>query len=237
MEKATICVWGDSLAKGVYFDEGRGRYAILRDHCLRLLAKEGGFSVRCDAVMGRTAPECLAAVHRDDRAAGGIAVFEFGGNDSDMDWAAVAQEPDRDHPARVSLPAFRDALLGLADFARRGGMRPVFVSPLPLDGERYFRWVSRGLDADAILHYLGGDPHMMYRWQEQYANAVRDAAREADVPLLDLRGAMLGDRLFRTYYCLDGIHLNESGHRKMYEYIMQVWQEHLMPEESSSLAG
>ena len=33
----TICVWGDSIAKGIVFDEERGRYAILRENCLRLL--------------------------------------------------------------------------------------------------------------------------------------------------------------------------------------------------------
>lgn len=236
MEKPTVCVWGDSLAKGVFFDEARGRYAILKDHCLRLLAREAGFDVRCDAVMGRTAPECLSAIHREERIAGALAVFEFGGNDSDMDWAAVAREPDRDHPARVSLPAFKAALVGLAEFARRGGMQPVFTVPLPLDGDRYFHWVSKGLDADAILRYLGGDPHMMYRWQEQYAGAVRDAARMCDVPVLDLRGTMLGDRHFRDYYCLDGIHLNEKGHRKLCEYILKTWEEGQPISDSGDMA-
>ncbi len=232
MEKNTIFVWGDSLAKGVYFDESRGRYAILRESCLRLLEKEGGFTVRNYAEMGRTAKECLAQAEEYETEAGAVAVFEFGGNDSDMDWAAVAREPDREHPARSGIGEFRRALGGLAAFARRRGMEPLFVTPLPLDGERYFHWVSRGLDADAILHYLGGDAHMMYRWQEQYAAAVRDAAREENVRLLDLRGAFLSDRRFREYYCLDGIHLNQRGHRKMYEFILSE-----LPDGAQSLAG
>ncbi len=225
MKNHGIIWWGDSNGKGVYYDEARGRYAILRSSCLRLLEKEGGLPVRNLSVMGRTAAECLAAIGGDEMIPGGMAVFAFGGNDSDMNWQQVAEQPDRDHPARSSIPEFREALRGLVRAARRGGMSPILVTPVPLDGEKYFRWVSRGLDGEAILRYLGGDPHMMYRWQEQYADAVRDAAREENAALLDLRGAFLSDRRFPAYYCLDGIHLNENGHRKMYEWLAGQWLE------------
>ena len=218
-ESRPICVWGDSIAKGVYYDEARGRYAILRESCLRLMESELGIPVRNYAVMGRTAPECLAAVDPRDRVPGGIAVIEFGGNDCDMDWAAVARQPDRDHPARSSVAEFKRALQGMAAFVRAGGMEPILVTPLPIDGQKYFQWVSRGLDQEAILKYLGGDPQMMYRWQEQYAGAVRDVAREEDTRLLDCRGAFLSDREFPSFYCPDGIHPNARGHRKLFEFI------------------
>ncbi len=234
MENRAIIWWGDSNGKGVYYDEARGRYAILRENCLRLMEKEGGLPVRNHSVMGRTAAECLAAIGGDEMIPGGTAVFAFGGNDSDMDWRLVASEPDRDHPARSSIPEFYASLCGLVNAARRGGMTPILVTPVPLDGEKYFRWVSQGLDAKAILQYLGGDPHMMYRWQEQYAAAVRDAAREDDAELLDLRSAFLQDRRFRQYYCLDGIHLNEEGHRKMFGWLFGEWQKRFGWREEDS---
>lgn len=221
----TICVWGDSIAKGIVFDEERGRYAILWENCLRLLETELHVPVRNYAVMGRTAPECLAAADPDDRVKGGIAVIEFGGNDSDMDWAAVAREPLKDHPARSSVEEFRRALKGMIAFARDGGMVPMLVTPIPIDGEKYFRWVSRGLDGGAILTYLGGDAHMMYRWQEQYADAVRDVAREENVRLLDFRGDLLRDRQFGQLYCRDGIHLNARGHRKLFDCARRILEE------------
>ena len=40
MDKPKICVWGDSIAKGVVFDEQRGRYVICRDNCLEVSSKE-----------------------------------------------------------------------------------------------------------------------------------------------------------------------------------------------------
>ena len=216
MERKAICVWGDSIAKGVFYDENRGRYAILKDHCLRLLEKEWQVPVYNYSVMGQTARECLAGADPAQRVAGGIAVIEFGGNDSDLCWADVAREPEKEHPARSTIAQFQESLRGLVAFARAGGMTPMLVTTLPIDGQRYFHWVSRGLDQQAILSYLG-DPQMMYRWQERYANAVRDVARQENVRLLDFRADFLSDRQFYRMYCQDGIHPNALGHRKLFE--------------------
>ncbi len=219
MQPRAICVWGDSIAKGVVFDENRRRYVILKDHCLRMLQCVLPIPVVNHGVMGCTAKACLETMEQVDMIPGGVAVIEFGGNDSDMDWRAVAQAPTDAHPARSSLAEYADSLRGIVRTVRDGGMTPVIVPPLPLDGEKYFQWVSRGLDGQAILQYLG-DAHMMYRWQEQYADAARDVAAQEKAALLDVRGALLGNRSFYRFYCLDGIHLNEAGHRAIYEYVL-----------------
>lgn len=220
MEYTAICVWGDSLAKGVTFDENRQRYAIVRENCVRMLGEKLHVPVYNYAVMGQTAQECLAAIRPEDLIPGGLAAIEFGGNDSDLCWADVAKEPDREHPARSTIAQFTESLRGLIDFTRKGHMTPLLVTPLPIDGERYYRWVSRNLDADAILSYLG-DAQMMCRWQEQYANAVRDVAREQGVSFLDLRSDFLCDRQFGRLYCADGIHPNAAGHRKLLLSVLQ----------------
>lgn len=226
MQPNAICVWGDSIAKGVFYDEERSRYAILKEHCLRLLEKEVAFPIFNYAAMGRTAPECLSAMREDELVPGGLAVIEFGGNDSDLCWADVARDPSCDHPARSSIAQFKESLRGIIAFTRKGGMKPLLVSTLPIDGEKYFRWVSRGLNQEAILSYLG-EPQMMYRWQERYAAAVHDVAREENVTLLDLRSALLSDRSFPHLYCADGIHPNAKGHRKLFEYTLSAIQSHL----------
>ena len=223
MKPSAICVWGDSLAKGIVYDENRRRYAILRENCLRMLEKELQVPIHNYAAMGRTAFECLEEISEEELVPGGVAVIEFGGNDSDLCWAEVAKDPGRDHPARCSIPQFMESLRGLIRFVRRGGMKPVLVATLPIDGEKYYRWVSRGLDAKAILSYLG-DPQMMYRWQERYAYAVRDVAREEHVRLLDFRTDFLGDRQFFRLFCDDGIHLNALGHQKLFRCAMKALQ-------------
>ena len=220
MPKA-ICVWGDSLAKGIVFDENRGRYAILRENCLRMLEQAFHVPICNYAAMGRTASDCLREISESELVPGGVAVIEFGGNDSDLCWADVAKDPDHEHPARCSLPQFRESLRGLIRFVRQGGMKPVLVATLPIDGEKYYRWVSRGLDAAAILSYLG-DPQMMYRWQERYACAVRDVACEENARLLDFRTDFLADRQFFRLFCDDGIHPNALGHQKLFHCAMNA---------------
>ena len=210
-----ICVWGDSLAKGIVFDENRGRYAILRENCLRMLENELHIPIHNYSAMGRTASDCLREISKEELVPGGVAVIEFGGNDSDICWADVSKDPSREYPARSSIPQFKESLRGLIRFVRKGGMKPVLVSTLPIDGEKYYHWVSRVLDEKAILAYLG-DPQMMYRWQERYANAVREVACQENARLLDLRTDFLSDRQFCRLFCNDGIHPNALGHQKLF---------------------
>ena len=54
MNFAGLSVWGDSIAKGVVFDEERGRYAVCRDNCLSKLSRDAGVRVENHSVMGQT---------------------------------------------------------------------------------------------------------------------------------------------------------------------------------------
>ena len=90
----------------------------------------------------------------------------------------------------------------------------VLVAPPPLDAEKYFAWVSRGLNAEAILSFLGDVQHIA-RWQAGYAAAVREVAKRTGSRLLDLGDAFLGMGCISDYYCLDGIHPNAQGHRAL----------------------
>ena len=78
MPKA-ICVWGDSLAKGIVYDENRGRYAILRENCLRMLEQKLQVPVHNYAVMGCTASDCLKQISEDELVPGGEEVDAVGG--------------------------------------------------------------------------------------------------------------------------------------------------------------
>ena len=91
-------------------------------------------------------------------------------------------------------------------------MEAMLVAPPPLDAGKYFGWVSRGLDADAILSFLGDVQHIA-RWQAGYADAVRMVAAQTGSRLLDLGNAFSGVERIGDYYCLDGIHPNAQGHQ------------------------
>lgn len=211
---SAICIWGDSIAKGVIWHEERNRYAICSDHCVKQLSRHSTIPVNSHAVMGCTTTQCLASLQETDLIPGGIAILEFGGNDCDMPWAEVADAPEQDHAPQTPLPQFRENLKKIIARTRKSGMTPILVTPPPIDSERYYHWVSKGLNAEHILTFLG-DVHQMYRWQEQYAHAVEETARTEKVKLFDLRGAFLRNRQFHQLYCQDGIHPNSQGHALM----------------------
>lgn len=210
-----VSVWGDSIGRGVVFDEQRGRYAILRDNCVKRLSGQASIPFDNRSVMGNTTEDCLNAMDGSYLREGWAAVIEFGGNDCDMPWSAVSADPAARHEAKVPPDRFRAGLSRLVERARQAGMRPVLVVPPPLDAERYFNYVSRGLNAGAILAFLH-DVQEIFRWQAGYADIVRDAARALGVYLLDIRNAFTAIPVIGDYLCPDGIHPNASGHELMY---------------------
>lgn len=218
MFSSELCVWGDSIAKGVVYDEARGRYAVCRENCLMKLGREKGVHVSNYSVMGQTSQNGLARMRAEQLQAGKVAVIEYGGNDCDLDWKAVSEHPEQRQYGRVPLEQFSENITEMVRRARESGMKPVLVTPPPLVAERYFAWVSRGLDAANILKYLG-DVQAIYRWQDAYALRVKELAAKLNVKLVDIRSRMLEQGNLEEMMCLDGIHPNEKGHELIYEAV------------------
>lgn len=204
-------LWGDSIAKGVVFDDTRGRYCITPGRCVPKLQDALGMSIINHARMGAIASEGLADFLQTQPDPGMPVAIEYGGNDCDMPWAAVSENPDGDYDARVPRDAFADTLRAFVKAVRERSMIPLLITPPPLDAQRYFDWVTNGLSKEAVLRFLG-DVHHIYRWQERYANAVRKVAVELRCALFDMRDALLDDRHYPDKLCRDGIHLNAEGH-------------------------
>ena len=218
MKIAGLNVWGDSIAKGVVFDEARGRYAICRDTCLLKLSREAGVPVENYSVMGQTSDAGLERMRVGGLAPGRVAVIEYGGNDCDLDWRAVSEHPERMQYGKVPLERFVQNLTEMVRRAREADMLPVLVTPPPLVAQRYFDWVRRGLNGENILKYLGDVDHI-YRWQENYADHVRALAEKLNVRLIDIRSRMLEGGRLEELMCLDGIHPNAQGHELIYRTV------------------
>ncbi len=213
-------IFGDSIGQGIFFQEETERYRRSRRNCIQLL-KESGIPVENHAMMGYTIDRGLQAFRESETLAGNNCVIEFGGNDCDLDWEAVAENPDVFHDGKVPLPCFRELLREFIREARARQLTPMLVTPPPLLSDRYFRWVSRGKEEKRILQYLGDVEHIS-RWQERYAWAVRDAAEEEGCRLIDLRRILLEERDLPDLMSRDGIHPNERGYDRMAERLLDV---------------
>lgn len=224
----TIALYGDSIGRGVSWDESRGRYAVLKEGFDKLMGAAGAARILNRSRFGATAAEGLLEFEAETSLQADAVAIQYGGNDCTPDWKAAAGAPETVHPARTGLDEFEAVLTRFVCKARELGRVPVLVTPPPLVAERFVPWISRGLDEGAILRYLG-DVHHVYRWQEQYALAVHKVARLTRCKLFDLRAWFLRERDLGSLYAIDGMHPNEKGHRLIAEAASGMLPELMKP--------
>lgn len=208
-----VLIFGDSLARGVVWDEGRGRYSLSPHAAVRRVAEETGMNIVNRARMGMTAEGGLACM-KADLAAGMTAdtvLIEFGGNDSDFDWRAISEDPHADHMPKNRIDSYEKDIREMIEMANGRGMSVVLCTLPPIISENYFDFFSQGgLNTDNILSWLG-DKNKIYRFHERYSLVLSRLAREYGCRLLDLRSAFLEKWDARPYFCRDGIHPNDIG--------------------------
>ncbi|HWQ80094.1 MAG TPA: SGNH/GDSL hydrolase family protein [Anaerovoracaceae bacterium] len=211
--KGSVCIFGDSVAKGVVFDAARKKYSLLRDSFTNIVKSQMDIAVINFARFGCTISIGNEIVRRHESELGryDYTVLEFGGNDCDFNWAEVAKSPLGPHFCNTPIPQFKEKYLEMISRVRQNGGRPVLLNLPPIDAQRYFSWISRGLDANNILAFLGGI-ETIYQWQELYSKTVEELAAVEKVPLIDIRSEFLKKKDFSSYLCADGIHPNEKGH-------------------------
>lgn len=209
----SICIFGDSIIKGVIFDGLRGKYTFLENSFANNFAKSTGIRVvnyakfGCTITKGEKLIEKYVAKLSEYK----YIALEFGGNDCDFNWTAISEHPDGEHSANTPLDKFEHLYSRIIDSLIARGNQPILFSLPPLDARRYFAWVSKGLNAENILRWLGDVEHI-YRWHEMYNLVVVKLATIKHIPLIDIREAFLESRSYHSLYCEDGIHPNEAGH-------------------------
>ena len=211
-----VTVYGDSILKGVLFEDGK--YVV--EHAWeQKLTERFGLRVTNRSRFGSTLPKAMARIEKDsgDAAEGEYALLEFGGNDCDFDWAAIAAAPEETHTCKTPPAQFLDCYRRAIRLLRGSGRTPVLATLPPINAELYLRFLCRdGLSRESILRWLG-DVQRIYRWQENYSQMAEQLAREEGTPLVDLRRPFLQDaRSPSALLCADGIHPSRLGQELLY---------------------
>ena len=217
-----VTVYGDSILKGVLFENGK--YTVSHEWEQKL-AERFGLCVTNRCRFGSTLPKAMARIEKDAETDGGgeYALLEFGGNDCDYDWAAIADAPEGEHECKTPPPRFLDCYRRAIRLLRGSGRKPVLSTLPPINAELYLSFLCRdGLSRENIVRWLG-DVQRIYRWQENYSQMAEQLAREEGTPLIDLRRPFLQDsRSPAALLCADGIHPSRVGQGLIYDSFCAV---------------
>lgn len=215
MVQKRILIAGDSIARGISYDDEKDRYLPLRRSFVNVLSESLSAVVRNSARFGNTLQRGADRLRTEVQTwKPDLTLIEFGGNDCDFDWRAVAENPAGRHHPSTDFSRFHSLLLELVRDVRSLGSEPVLLTLPPLDADRYFRWISGADDerGNRILKWIGSITRI-YWWQERYNAAILEVARETETRCIDVRSAFLHDADYTQLICRDGIHPNESGHQ------------------------
>jgi len=224
-EPVKIVVSGDSISKGVVYDEVKKKYTILEENYVELLRDKLNGIVHNASRFGSTLIKGIqklkSSIFNDKP---DIVLIEYGGNDCDFNWDEIAENPDAVHMPRTDFQTFEKTLLEAIDLVRTNKSIPVLMNLPPLNADRYFNWISKNnpVAKENILKWLGSVTKI-YWWQERYNSVIQKIAEETKTICIDIREAFLRFPDFSTLLCIDGIHPNKDGHiviaNKVFEYI------------------
>ena len=161
-ELKNVCAFGDSVMKGIVVDnenspEGGIKYKISNKgfaaRCRERLdievenfARFGGVVSHGKKLLGRYVDK----IKKSD-----FVLFEYGGNDCDYNWSNIAASPDEEHLPNTPIPQFVNEYSSLIDDVKTLGSNPVLLSLPVLDPVRFFKHVTRDINAENVLRWLG----------------------------------------------------------------------------------
>ncbi|SKA95717.1 Lysophospholipase L1 [Caloramator quimbayensis] len=219
--KFLLC--GDSISRGVIFDESKGKYIILKDNYASILETKIKGIIFNAARFGNTLTKGISkAANEIIKSHPDIIVIEFGGNDCDFNWNEVAKNPSINHLPNTDFDTFEKTLTDFIISTKRSNITPILLSLPPIDADRYFKWISENDESkkNNILKWLGS-VNKIYWWQERYNSAIIDAAINTNTRWIDIRGAFLKQPDYRNLLCIDGIHPNKEGHRVIADKMLE----------------
>lgn len=224
-----ICVLGDSVARGIVYDEIKHKYSSTKNSFSKIISNEKHLKIKNLAKFGCTVKKGSELLNSKFTSLSeySYTLLEFGGNDCDFIWPEIADNPCKVHLSKVPTDKFQDYYEDMISKIKELGSTPVILTLPPIDPNRFFDWASKGLNKKNIMKFLGNDVDFIYRWHETYNKAVIKLANKTNTPIIDIRKAFLSSEDYSKYLCIDGIHPNEKGHKLIADTILKTAGSHI----------
>lgn len=210
-----ILLYGDSIARGIVYDESSGKYKKERNCFFNILSGKLKATLENASKFGNTLIRANRKFNDDlSKHKPDITVIEFGGNDCDFSWDQVAENPLEHHSPNTPPEEFEVLMIDFVHRCREQSIQPVIFTMPPIDPVRYFKWICQGKPTyeKNILTFLGTE-NTIYRWHEKYNLMLLDIAASNHIPVIDIRKAFLSYLDIGQFLCRDGIHPNQKGHK------------------------
>lgn len=207
---------GDSIVKGVLMtqeENGKVCYSLSDNN----IVDRVGARVRVDVLnlgkMGCTVEtgERILQRHVEKLSGTEYIMLCFGGNDSDYDWRAIANNPAAEHKPKTSLDSFECVYARVINMVKELGYRPLILTLPPMDAQKYFDFFSSTFSTEQkknVLGWLKGSVKTILYGHDLYNEALKRISASTDTQLIDIT-TPLGDG--KKYLCEDGIHPNLLG--------------------------
>lgn len=221
-ESYNYMLYGDSISKGIVFDDEKNKYVTLKESFANILQSKLKGVINNSAKFGNTIIKGISKFQNDYiKKNPDIVLVEFGGNDCDFDWQEIADNPDGEHKPKTDINIFRQSLLSFTQQLEKINVIPVLLTIPPIDADKYLNWVSQNnvILKNKILTWLG-TVNKIYWWQERYNSAIVRVAQETGARWIDIREAFLSTPDYTKFICRDGIHPNKEGHQLIAHKIM-----------------
>ncbi|WP_026883137.1 SGNH/GDSL hydrolase family protein [Clostridium akagii] len=226
-DKYIFLAYGDSITKGIVYDNERSRYSILKENFTNIIENNIKGSVYNAGKFGNTIRRGMSKMYNDViKKSPDIVLIEFGGNDCDYKWDDIAKNSHVEYEPNTDITTFRETLLNMIETLKDNQIFPMLMTLPPLDPLKYFKWITKG-DSFAeqnILHWLG-TKERLFTWHNSYSKMIANVAKETNTALIDVRTEFLKYSDYTRLLCKDGIHPNINGQSLIANVILKFIKE------------
>ena len=226
-EIKSVIVWGDSILKGIISSEDLTQIRPSEINALQMAGEKLAIEINNKSIYGAHIIKLQSTQTKNLKKGltADIALIESGTNDCDYEWNDVCIKPFSEITQKVPLADFKRIASEMVDTSRENKITPVLVTAPDLAIPYWKEYITRGLDKEKIAQFIGHDPYVLLRNQEEYMEALRQIAKEKNVQLIDMRVEFRKTSDPMSLMCKDGVHPNIEGHKLMADVFVKLLPE------------